>query len=199
MELAFGHGARGSREYEPLGGPAVLLGVRPCAVSLPPSPPLPSPLKVSQFAGVEYSAAVADFMSWSTLRPEAAWHPRIRDVVYWGMDWLCPAYSNVLARQIDHYHGNLTAYNTIHDIVSIVQTGDLHVAVYDLGTMTMFVATARGDGEEGPAMAYDRSVCWGVRVGVTGRALSDCESPHLCRAFLRLDMKAIFAERPPLD
>ena len=108
-------------------------------------------------------------MSWDTLRPEADWHPHIRDVVYWGMDWLCPAYSSVLARQINHYHGNLTAYNTIHDIVSIVQTGDLHVAVYDLARMVMFVATARGEGEGGPPMAYDRSVHWGEGEGEGGR------------------------------
>ena len=143
---------------------------------------------------------MADFMSWDTLRPEAAWHPRIRDVVYWGMDWLCPAYSNVLARQIDRYHGNLTAYNTIHDIVSIVQTGDLHVAVYDLGRMVMFVANARGDGEEGPAMAYDRSVGgdWGELSAVHTRTHWSSSHP-LCRAFLQLDMKAIFAEKPPQD
>lgn len=133
-------------------------------------------------------------MSWNTLRPEADWHPRIRDVVYWGMDWLCPAYSSVLARQIDHYHGNLTAYNTIRDIVSIVQTGDLHVAVYDLARMAMFVATARGEGEGGPPMAYDRSVHWGEGEGelleVTPLApISICmqglcavgHESHLCR------------------
>ena len=35
-------------------------------------------------------------------------------------------------------------------------TGDLHVAVYDLTHQHMYVANARGDGETGPAKAYDR-------------------------------------------
>ena len=55
-----------------------------------------------------------------------------------GMDWLCPAYNEVLARQLTAYHGNITAENTIHNIVSIVQTGDLHVAVYDLPNSESF-------------------------------------------------------------
>lgn len=49
-----------------------------------------------------------------------------------GMDWLCPGYSDVMARQLSSLHGNLTAANTISSVVPIVQTGDLHVAVYDL-------------------------------------------------------------------
>ena len=73
-----------------------------------------------------------------------------------GMDWLCPGYSEVLAKQLNLYHGNVTALNTIRDIVSIVQTGDLHVAVYDLSHELLYVANARGDSEQGPVYAYDR-------------------------------------------
>ena len=73
-----------------------------------------------------------------------------------GMDWLCPGYSEVLARQLTTYHGNITAANTVHNIVPIVQTGDLHVAVYDLPKETLYVANARGENETGPAMAYNR-------------------------------------------
>ena len=72
------------------------------------------------------------------------------------MDWLCPGYSEVLARQLGLHHGNVTALNTIRDIVSIVQTGDLHVAVYDLSRELLYVANARGDSEQGPTYAYDR-------------------------------------------
>ena len=93
---------------------------------------------------------------WSDLRPEASWHPHIKDVVYWGMDWLCPSYNEVLARQLMKYHGNITAQNTIRDVVSIVQTGDLHIAVYDFYEMKLYVANARGDSESGPTHAYDR-------------------------------------------
>ena len=41
-------------------------------------------LQENQFRGVEYSSAVADFFTWDNLRPEATWHPHIKDVVYWG-------------------------------------------------------------------------------------------------------------------
>jgi hypothetical protein len=128
--------------------------------------------KENEFRGVEYSAAVADFFVWDNLRPEATWHPKIRDIVYWGMDWLCPGYSEVLAKQLNLYHGNVTALNTIRDIVSIVQTGDLHVAVYDLSHELLYVANARGDSEQGPVYAYDRT-------------------------FLQLNLTDVFSELPP--
>lgn len=72
------------------------------------------------------------------------------------MDWLCPGYSQVLANQLKHYHGNLTAEITIRDIVSIVQTGDLHIAVYDLTQQIVYMAYARGESETGAQYAYDR-------------------------------------------
>ena len=37
-----------------------------------------------------------------------------------------------LADRIEHYYGNITAENTIYGINSLVQTGDVHIAVYDL-------------------------------------------------------------------
>lgn len=73
-----------------------------------------------------------------------------------GMDWLCPGYSTVLAKQLQKYHGNLTADLVIHDIIPVVQSGDLHIAVYDLELEVMYVSNARGDRETGPDMAYDR-------------------------------------------
>ena len=74
-----------------------------------------------------------------------------------GMDWLCPGYSTVLARMLQAHHGNLTAEATIRDVISIVQTGDLHVAVYDLTKGIVYVANAKSDNESGPTYAYDRS------------------------------------------
>ncbi len=74
------------------------------------------------------------------------------------MDWLCPGYNVVLAKQLNAYHGNITAANTIQYVVPIVQTGDLHVAVYDLPNHVLYVANARADDETGPNMAYDRLV-----------------------------------------
>ena len=107
-------------------------------------------MQANQFRGVEYSAAVADFFNDTNLRPTATWHPLIKDVVYWGMDWLCPGYNQVLAERLQKYHGNLTAEITIHDILPVVQTGDLHIAVYDFPNHFMYVANARSDDETGP-------------------------------------------------
>lgn len=72
------------------------------------------------------------------------------------MDWLCPGYNQVLADQLNKYHGNLTAQITIQDIVPIVQTGDLHIAVYDLKQGLAYIAYAKADTETGPLYAYDR-------------------------------------------
>ena len=80
------------------------------------------------------------------------------------MDWLCPGYSSVLGRELLALHGNLTARATIAYVVPIVQTGDLHIAIYEHHTNMLYVANARADGETGPAMAYDRYImcawCW---------------------------------------
>mmetsp|Transcript_13527 Transcript_13527/g.31136 ORF Transcript_13527/g.31136 Transcript_13527/m.31136 type:complete len:438 (+) Transcript_13527:18-1331(+) len=113
--------------------------------------------KESAFRGVRYSGSNIAFFDDKNLEPEADWHPRIENVVYYGMDWLCPGYSEVLARQIKAHHGNITAENTIRDIVPITQTGNLHIAVYDLSNSVFYVANARASYETGKAMAYDRT------------------------------------------
>jgi hypothetical protein len=48
------------------------------------------------------------------------------------MDWLCPGFNSVLGAQLTKYHGNITAANTIRDVTAITQTGDLHIAIYDV-------------------------------------------------------------------
>ena len=72
------------------------------------------------------------------------------------MDWLCPGYTRVLAQQLQKYHGQLTPEIVIHDILPIVQSGDLHIAVYDMTNNQVFVSNAKSDVESGPPMAYDR-------------------------------------------
>eukprot|EP01006_Ploeotia_vitrea_P021341 TRINITY_DN53706_c0_g1_i2.p1 TRINITY_DN53706_c0_g1~~TRINITY_DN53706_c0_g1_i2.p1 ORF type:complete len:391 (-),score=214.95 TRINITY_DN53706_c0_g1_i2:109-1281(-) len=126
------------------------------------------------FRGVQYSHSVANFFTDTNMKPEASWHPRIENVVYYGMDWTCPNFDIVLARQLNAYHGNITAENTIRYITPIVQTGNLHVAVYDLADNVLYTANARGDGESGPEMAYDRH-------------------------FVRLDMAKLYAEPAPTN
>jgi hypothetical protein len=65
--------------------------------------------------------------------------------------------------------------NTIANILPTVQTGDLHAVVYDLTESKMHVSFAR-------------------------RADADPSEPQYAyeRQFTRLDMKAIFAQQPPV-
>lgn len=73
-----------------------------------------------------------------------------------GMDWNCPAFNEVLGRQLTKYHGNITVENTIRDVVSIVQTGNLQVALYDLTKNVAYLANAKASYESGPQYAYER-------------------------------------------
>ena len=86
-----------------------------------------------------------------------------------------------MARQLKVFHGNITSENIFRYITPIVQTGNLHVAVYDLsaqvchfvarggssmrlhatmpplrGPQVADVSFARKDGSPGPQMGYDR-------------------------------------------
>lgn len=86
------------------------------------------------------------------------------------MDWLCPGYNEVLGAQINKNHGNITADSTIRDITAITQTGNLHVAIYDLSDNILHVANAKRDSaKSGNLNAYGRQ-------------------------FVRLDMTKVFAE-----
>lgn len=126
------------------------------------------------FRAVQYSYSVANVQNDTNMMPHNdTWHARIPNIVYYGMDWLCPGYNKVLHDQLVKNYGKLTAEVTIHDVVPIVQTGNLHIAVYDLTGRYMYVAFARrGDVSSGPQYAYDRT-------------------------FTRLNMDELFMEVPP--
>jgi hypothetical protein len=127
--------------------------------------------KDKSFNSIEYSHDVCIAMDDSNMKPVADWHPNIQNAVYHGMDWNCPSFNTVLARQLNKYWGNLTAEDAVRDIMSITQTGDLHVYVADLVNMQMWFANAARDGVSGPASAYDRS-------------------------YIKLDLKQLFAVQP---
>ena len=69
------------------------------------------------FHGYQYSPGVANVFTDTNLEPTADWHPLIEDVVYWGMDWVCPNDNSMLSHQLNAFHGNITAENTIRDIL----------------------------------------------------------------------------------
>lgn len=74
------------------------------------------------------------------------------------MDWICPGYNQVLSEQIKKYYGSITPENVIKNIVSIVQTGNLQVAVYDLTNGVAYLSNAAATYESGPKYAYERYV-----------------------------------------
>jgi hypothetical protein len=124
------------------------------------------------FNSIEYSHDVCLPMDDTNMRPVADWHPTIQNAVYHGMDWMCPGFNQVLAAQLNKHWGNLTAETAIRDVISITQTGDLHVYVVDLVGMNFWFANAARDGAAGPKNAYDRS-------------------------YVYLDLKALFAVTAP--
>lgn len=129
--------------------------------------------KNKNFSAVEYSHSVANWQTPENMMPEAG-HPRIDDVVYYGMDWNCPNYHKVMARQIQAAYGVITPELAIKNITAILQSGNLFLSYYDLTPAhpTMFMSFAAPHGASGPMDAY-------------------------ARQFIRLDMQQLFAiERP---
>ncbi len=131
--------------------------------------------KDSLVNGLEYSGYVLNPYNDSTLLPvNDTWHPVIPGVVYNGMDWLCPNYDTVLAQQLQTWYGFIDEQTLIHNVLPTVQTGDLHIAVYDLTSSNIFVSfmrTENADPNE-PQYAYERQ-------------------------FTHLDMNRIFATKKP--
>jgi isopenicillin-N N-acyltransferase-like protein len=106
---------------------------------------------------VQYSYSVANIMTPENLMPHEPWHPRINDTVYCAMDWICPYYQHIMADQLKAMHGRITPELSISNITSIVRTGSLHVAVYDLTDDMLFVANAKGEQDvSGEKDAYYR-------------------------------------------
>lgn len=125
--------------------------------------------------GIEYSGYVAVPYSDTDLLPQnSTWHPVIEDVVYNGMDWNCPNYDTVLAEQLQKYYGNINEDTIVHNILPTVQTGDLHIAVYDLTENNIHVSFMRKtDADESePHWAYERQF-----TRLHGKSLFDLPPP----------------------
>jgi len=90
------------------------------------------------------------------------------------MDWDCPSYNLVLHDQLAAAKGTLTPASAIRNVMPIVQTGDVHAAVYDLTDQVMYVSFYATNASivPTPVNAYDR-------------------------AYTQLDLAALFAEPPP--
>ena len=113
--------------------------------------------KLSRFNGYEYSYSTLRIYDDLNLEPfNSTWHPRIKDVVYWGMDWLCPGYNKLLSGQIQKYYGQITPELGIRNINAVEMSGDNHLAWYDLPNMKLWVSYAAQHDVDGPVAAYDR-------------------------------------------
>lgn len=108
------------------------------------------------FNSVRYSHSVADFFDDKNMEPgpictepqPCDWHPRIDSVVYHGMDWNCPTYTERLGQEIQKHWGEITPELVISDIIAKTCTGDVHNAVYDLTLNDMYVAVASPHGAD---------------------------------------------------
>jgi len=110
-----------------------------------------------RFNSVQYSYSVCNIISDENFRPVAPWHAKLESMVYFGMDWICPGYNQAMHDQLAKHHGSLTVIDAIRDVMSVVQTGNLHIYVADLVSMTMYTAHARKMTASGNNNAYDRS------------------------------------------
>lgn len=112
--------------------------------------------KMNEFRGMQYSYSVLNVFDDRNLMPNATWHPKIPGIVYWGMDWLCPGYNTLLSDQLQKYHGSLTAELAIRYVTAFEQSGDNHLAFYDLTNMKFWISFAAPHNVAGPAQAYKR-------------------------------------------
>jgi len=113
--------------------------------------------KSSSFRGMQYSYSVLNVFDDMNMRPNnGTWHPKVPDVVYWGMDWDCPSFNYVLSGQIKKYYGQITPELAIRELTPIEKSGDDHLAYYDLTDMELFVSFAGTHTSGGPAPAYAR-------------------------------------------
>lgn len=93
----------------------------------------------------------------TNLRPVASWHPTLPHTVYHAMDWLCPNFNQVMAKQLQGAWGQLTPERAIRDIMPIVQTGNLHIYVADLIAQQLYLSFMANDNSTSiHRAAYDR-------------------------------------------
>lgn len=93
------------------------------------------------FRGFQYSHSTLNVVDdINPLPKNDTWHPAIKDTVYWGMDWLCPAFHERLAEMLTKYHGSITAEATIRYILPGLNSGNLQSVIYDLSHEMVYFA-----------------------------------------------------------
>jgi len=129
--------------------------------------------KLGEFRGFEYSSSTFKIFDDENMEPyNETWHPRIKNIVYYGMDWICPGYNIVLSNLLLKYYGSITPELAIQSITAPEQSGDNHLAYYDLTNMQIYVSFAAPHTVGGKAPAY-------------------------ARQFTQFDAKTLFSEQRP--
>ncbi len=63
----------------------------------------------NQFRGFQYGHGVLNVVNDTDPLPKNdTWHPAIENVVYYGMDWLCPPFHTRLHEMLYEYYGRIT-------------------------------------------------------------------------------------------
>eukprot|EP01092_Planopodium_desertum_P004115 TRINITY_DN18146_c1_g2_i2.p1 TRINITY_DN18146_c1_g2~~TRINITY_DN18146_c1_g2_i2.p1 ORF type:complete len:149 (-),score=24.65 TRINITY_DN18146_c1_g2_i2:47-493(-) len=113
--------------------------------------------KLSEFRGFQYSSEYLYVIDDLNLKPvNSSWHPQIDDVVYWGMDWLCPSFNFVLSTQIKKYYGQITPEIAIQYLTAVEMSGDNHIVYYDLTNSLFYVSFGAPFSSGGPVAGYAR-------------------------------------------
>lgn len=113
--------------------------------------------KLGIFRAFQYSHSYLRIQDDMNMMPNnATWHPRINNMVYYGMDWICPSYNLVLSQQLKKYHGTFTPEIGLRYVTPVEKSGDNHSAYYDLTAQQLYVAFAAPKTVSGPVEAYNR-------------------------------------------
>ena len=123
--------------------------------------------RLGRVRALQTSRTLCNVFDPDNLEPHVPTHPRLEDVVYWGMSWNVPKFDQPLHDRLKANYGNINAKTVIEDILPRVRTGNLQATVYDLTANKIWTANARAKGEAGARNAYER-------------------------AFVELDMQAVF-------
>jgi isopenicillin-N N-acyltransferase-like protein len=125
-----------------------------------------SPSSPEKFTVVQYDREFVRHFNDSNLEASNPQHPQLPDVVYVDKNKQ-PSHDPCLGSLLQSAHGAITPEALVR-VASMHETGDTHVAVYDFLHMQMLVSNASPFVNNSVVPAYNR-------------------------AFVRLDMKALFA------
>ncbi|MGI6457883.1 MAG: C45 family autoproteolytic acyltransferase/hydrolase [bacterium] len=128
--------------------------------------------ELGEARALQTSRTLCNVFNPDNLEPLRDSHPRIENIVYWGMSWDVPAFDKPLHDMLRRHYGALTPEVVIREILPTVRTGNLQVAIYDLTNLKLWTANARANSESGALNAYERP-------------------------FIELDMKNLFEQKKP--